>query len=227
MTNPPPPHNVRRRASLAGLLAFIAAFAVGTAWFQQQSRFDARWAYVMLGGFAAAAAIATLGSRSLTDASIRLAVGAAILLVSVAFTKISAYTAGWHYRSVLHWALYWALATVALPMLLGPALRRRWAASGREHWVHRLRQVPAGFLLFLLATVLATAITIVLEALTPPGPVARMGPFPAPAPPFRVRPLNKQSAPTKTSLGRQRVPGRSAQPDRGDVNDAGITISCP
>jgi hypothetical protein len=193
MTNPPALHNGRRRASLAGLLALIAAIAVGTAWFHEQARVDARWAYVMLGGFAAAAAIATLGSRSLTDASIRLAVGAAILLVSVAFTRFSAVTAGWHYRSVFHWAAYWALATVVLPVLLGPGLRRRWASSGREHWVHRLRQVPAGFLLFLLATLLATAISVALDALPPPAPVPwiRMGfsgpTTPAPRPSVRAQ----------------------------------------
>jgi hypothetical protein len=174
MIDPPPRYIGRRRASLAGLLAFIAAVAVATAWFHEESRWDLRWAVVMLGGFALAAAIVTMGSRSLTDASIRLAVGAAILLVSVAFTQFSGVTAGWHYRSVIHWAAYWALATVALPMLLGPGLRRLWAASGRETWVDRLRQVPAGFLLFLLATFLATAILYALDTLAPPLPAPRM-----------------------------------------------------
>jgi hypothetical protein len=178
MINPLAPHTGRRRASLAGLLAFIAAVAVATAWFHEESRWDSRWAVLTLGGFALAAAIVTLRSRSLTDASIRLAVGAAVLLVSVAFTRIHAETAGWHYRSVFHWAAYWALATVALPMLLGPGLRRRWAAAGREKWVERLRQVPAGFLLFLLAILLSSTIDYVLSYAQ-----SAMG---LPPPPFRV-----------------------------------------
>ncbi len=133
---PSPPRQMgRRRASIAGLLALIAAVAVATAWFHEESKWDSRWAVEMLGGFALAAAIVTLGSPSLTDASIRVAVGSAVLLTSVAWVRISPHTAGWHYRSPLHWVVYWALATVALPMLLGPGLRRLWAASGREKWV--------------------------------------------------------------------------------------------
>jgi hypothetical protein len=170
MKIPPLPQICRRRASLAGLLAFIAAIAVATAWFHEESRWASRWAVVMLGGFATAAAIVTLGSRSLTDASVRLAAGSAVLLASVAWSRIQSETAGWHYRSAFHWAAYWALATVALPMLAGPGLRRCWAAAGRERWVDRLRQVPAGFLLFLLAIVLSVAIDYVLSAVAPPAP---------------------------------------------------------
>jgi hypothetical protein len=135
-----PPQSARgRHISLAGLLAFIAAIAVALTWFLEESRWDSRWAVAMLAGFALAAAIVTWRSPTLIAASIRLAVGSALLLVSVAWHRWSPFQVGWQYRSVFHWVGYWALATVALPLLVGPGLARAWAASGRERWIDRLR----------------------------------------------------------------------------------------
>src|SRR5262245_45166888 len=164
-----------RRVTLAGLLAFIAAVAVATAWFQEESKWNGRWAVLMLGGFALASAIVCLNSPSLTAASIRMAVGSALLLVSVAWSRFRPEAVGWHYSSVYHWLGYWALATVALPWLLGPGLSRAWIASGRERWVGDLKQVPRGFLLFLLAILLSFALMAVLDLLVPsrPRPIAR------------------------------------------------------
>lgn len=178
MSQSPPRQHRRRRASIAGLLALIAAVAVATAWFQEESRSSHRWAVVMLAGFALAGAVVSLSSPSLTAASIRLAVGSALLLVSVAWARTRAESVGWQYGSVFHWAAYWALATVVLPILAGPGLRRIWMASGRQAWVGHLRQVPGGFVFYILTVLLSLLIGGVLDALNPPPPawVGRMGP---------------------------------------------------
>jgi peptidoglycan/LPS O-acetylase OafA/YrhL len=168
MSIPPSRHTRRRYVSLAGLLAFIAAIAVITAWFHEESKWNARMAAVMLVAFAIAAVVVSMSSPSLTAASIRLAVGSALLLASVAWALTSPTSVGWQYHSVFHWAAYWALATVVLPVLAGPGLGRIWAASRRQEWVDRLRQVPAGFLLFLLTILLSLAIGFVLDVVLPP-----------------------------------------------------------
>jgi hypothetical protein len=186
-----PPRSARgRRVSLAGLLALIAAIAVALAWFLEESRWISRGALVMLAGFALAAAIMSLSSPTQVAASIRLAVGSALLLVSVAWDRLRAEAIGWQYHSVFHWVGHWALATVVLPLLLGPGLARAWATSGRGGWVDRLRQVPAGFLLFLLAMLLSLAFRISLDALAPRPPrIIWTGPrVPVPGSPRQVRP---------------------------------------
>ncbi len=191
MTMEPPGPARRRYATLAGLLACIAAIAVITAWFHEESKGDYRRAGLMLGGFAIASLIVCANSRSLTAASIRMAVGAALMLASVAWAMLAPVSVGWQYRSAIHWVGYWALATVVLPMLMGPALGRRWVASGRPEWVHRLRQVPAGFLLFLLTMILYFAMGLLLQAISPPPPSRLIkGPVPytVPAPPPRTTP---------------------------------------
>jgi hypothetical protein len=184
-----PPQSARgRRISLAGLLAFIAAIAVALTWFLEESRWNSRWAAAMLAGFAWAAAIVTFRSPTLIAASIRLAVGASLLLVSVAWHQWSPTAVGWQYRSGFHWVVYWALATVALPLLVGPGLARAWVASGRERWIARLKQVPRGFLLYLLAILLSLAVGFAVESLAPPrAPLVGRRPRAGP-PPYR-RPL--------------------------------------
>jgi peptidoglycan/LPS O-acetylase OafA/YrhL len=187
MSTEPSGPDRRRFASLAGLLACIAAIAVVTAWFHEESKGDYRRAGLMLGGFAIASLIVCANSPSLTAASIRMAVGAALMLASVAWAMLAPISVGWQYRSAIHWVGYWALATVVLPMLVGPALVRRWAASGRPEWVHRLKQVPAGFLLFLLTMVLYFAMVLLVQVLspllTPRSGVRRPVPYSVPAPP--------------------------------------------
>jgi hypothetical protein len=187
-----PPGPVRRRyASLAGLLACIAAIAVITAWFHEESKGNYLRASLMLGGFAIASLIVCANSRSLTATSIRMAVGAALMLASVAWAMLAPFSVGWQYRSAIHWVAYWALATVVLPMLAGPALGRRWKASGRPEWVHRLKQVPAGFLLFLLTMILYFAAAVLVQSISPPPPPPRFrgpAPFRVPAPPPRTTP---------------------------------------
>lgn len=166
----PPRFSRGRRISLAGLLAFIAAIAVALTWFLEESRLDSRGAVAMLAGFALATAIVTWSCATLIAASIRLAVGAALLLVSVAWHRWSPYQVGWQYRSEFHWVGYWALATVALPLLVGPGLARAWVAWGRERWIDRLKQVPRGFLLYLLAILLSLVIGFAFESLAPTPP---------------------------------------------------------
>jgi len=124
----------------------------------------------MLAGFASSTAIVTGSSPTLIAASIRLAVGADLLLVSVAWHRWSPYQVGWQYRSVCHRAEYWALATVALPLLVGPGLARAWVASGRERWIDHLKQVPRGFLLYLMAILLSLAVGFAFESLAPSPP---------------------------------------------------------
>jgi hypothetical protein len=122
----------------------------------------------MLAGFALATAIVTWSSPTLIAASIRVAVGSALLLISVAWHCWSPEAVGWQYRSASRWVVYWALATVALPFLAGPGLARAWVAPGRERWIDRLKQVPRGFLLYLLAILLSLSIGFVIESLAPP-----------------------------------------------------------
>ena len=171
-----PPRRVRwRQSSLAGLLAFIAALAVAAAWFHDEARWNSRIAGVMLVGFSLAVVIVSLRSPSLMAASIRIAVGAALLLVSVAWARTSSTSTGWQYRSIYHWIAFWGLATFVLPLLLVRAIGRAPATSTRDKWLAHLRQVPAGFLLFLLALLLSLAIGFVLvQVMTSffPGPPA-------------------------------------------------------
>ena len=134
----------------------------------------------MLGGFALVGAAVSLSSPSLTAASIRLAVGSALLLVSVAWARTRAESVGWQYGSVFHWAAYWALATVVLPILAGPGLRRIWMANGRQAWVGHLRQVPGGFVFYVLTVLLSLFIAGILDAFGPsrPAPPRLRGPGP-------------------------------------------------
>lgn len=204
-----PPQSARGRfISLAGLLAFIAAIAVALTWFLGESRSDSRGAAAMLAGFALATAIVTFRSPTLIAASIRVAVGSTLLLISVAWHRWSPEAVGWQYRSEFRWVVYWALATVALPLLAGPGLARSWVAPGRERWVDGLKQVPRGFLLYLLAMLVSLSIGFVIESLAPPprtiilmgpsrpppryprpiGPPSRAGPTPpTPKPPGATR----------------------------------------
>ncbi len=168
MSLDPPRQSRRRYASIAGLLALIAAIAVVSAWCQAESKSRTGLSVGMLVGFAVSAAIVCVRSPTLTAASIRLAVGSSLLLVSVALSLTLSTGAGWHHHSIFHWLLYWALATVVLPLLLGPGLRRIWATSGRQAWVDHLRQVPAGFLLFVLTFFLFFAIENVLNLMNRP-----------------------------------------------------------
>ena len=163
MQSPPLQHVRWRRASLAGLLAFIAATAVTAAWFHEEARWNPRIAGVMLVGLSLAAVIVALRSPSLTAASIRMAVGAALLLVSVEWARTAAESVGWQYHSIYLWLAFWGLATVVLPLLLGRAIALASATSAGDKWVAHLRQVPAGYLLFLLAVLLSLAIGFVLE----------------------------------------------------------------
>jgi peptidoglycan/LPS O-acetylase OafA/YrhL len=120
-----------------------------------------------------------------------MAVGAALMLASVAWAMLAPVSVGWQYRSAIHWVGYWALATVVLPMLAGPALGRRWKASGRPEWVHRLKQVPAGFLLFLLTMILYFAMAVLVQTTSPPPTRPRFRgprPYTVPAPPPRTAP---------------------------------------
>src|SRR5262249_35283639 len=120
-------------------------------------------------------------------------VGSALLLVSVAWHKWSPYQVGWQYRSAFHWVGYRALATVALPMLVGPGLARAWAGSGRESWVDRLKQVPRGFRLYLLAMLLSLAVGFAFESLAPSRRPVAWTTRPRALPPRYPRPLGPPS----------------------------------
>jgi hypothetical protein len=101
-----PPQSARGRyISLAGLVAFIAAIAVALTWFLEESRSDSRGAAAMLAGFALATAIVTWSCPTLIAASIRVAVGSALLLISAAWHRRSPEAVGWQYRSASRWVV--------------------------------------------------------------------------------------------------------------------------
>ena len=173
-----PPATVRhRKRSLAGLLACIAAMALAADWFRIRAAQDPLSAFAMLIGFILASAIVCMRSPSLMMASVRLAVGSALLLAWAWAASIPRLPVpGWRYGPFCLWLAYWWGATVALPLLLVRFLDRMSARSWSAGLIRTLRQIPPGFLILILTILLWLTIGFIVDQVVPVF-------FPSPPPP--------------------------------------------